>query len=70
MSRLFLNTKGLKYHEGDSRRLLARYESAKYGQSEGWKISLSLHPYLFYWRKSYREFRLTILCFNVHFLRN
>ena len=54
----------------DGRILLFRYVSPEYIRAKGWKFSLSLHPYWFYWRREFREFRLTVLGLNIHFRRS
>lgn len=56
-----------RHFPGDSRITLFRYTTDKYMYREGWKISVSLHPKFFYWRREYRAFRLTILGLNVHY---
>ena len=48
---------------GDTRRHTVRFKC------NGWKFSISLHPYLFYFRREWREFRLTLLGINLHFRR-
>lgn len=50
-----------RYCKGDSRRFAVRF------LFNGCKFSISLHPYLWYWRKYYREFRITILGLNLHY---
>lgn len=52
--------------DGDSRITLFRFESGQWENNEGWKISFSLHPRLFYWRNNYKEIRVTLLGLNVH----
>lgn len=52
---------------GDSRITLFRYKSGRFEYGEGWKMSVSLHPKLLYWRRGYKEFRLTVLGINVHY---
>jgi hypothetical protein len=54
----------------DDRILLFRHVSSKYIKGNGWKLSVSLHPYWFYGCREFREFRLTILGLNVHFRRH
>lgn len=52
--------------EGDSRITLFRFESGRWTYGEGWKISLSLHRRLFLWQRQYREIRITLFGFNIH----
>lgn len=56
-------------NRSDSRILLFRHVSSKYIKGKGWKLSISLHPYWFYWLREFREFRLTVLGLNIHFRR-
>lgn len=51
---------------GDSRITLFRFESGNWEYGEGWKISLSLHKRLLYWKRYYKELRVTFLGLNVH----
>lgn len=54
--------------EGDSRITLFRYETDRYIYGKGWKMSVSLHPRVFYWGRWFRrEFRLTLFGLNVHY---
>lgn len=52
---------------GDNRITLFRFESGHWERNEGWKVSISLHPYLFYWRKYYKEFRFILFGLNIHY---
>ena len=51
---------------GDSRVTLFRFESGRWEYREGWKISISLHPRLFYWKRQYKQLRATLLGLNIH----
>jgi len=31
-----------------------------------WKLSVSLHPFFWYWQRSWQQFRLTICGINLH----
>lgn len=50
----------------DTRITLFRFETGDYISGQGWKFSISLHPRLFYWRRYYREIRVTLLGLNIH----
>ena len=52
---------------GDSRVTFFRYETKGYICGKGWKISASFHPKLFFLKRCYREFRLTVLGANIHY---
>jgi hypothetical protein len=54
----------------DSRFGLFRVTTDGYIYGKGSKLSISLHPKLWYWQKLDREFRLTILGINIHFKNN
>lgn len=51
---------------GDSRVTLFRFESGQWERREGWKISISLHPRLFYWQRQYKQLRATLFGLNIH----
>ena len=51
---------------GDSRVTLFRFESGRWEHREGWKISISLHPRLFYWQRQSKQLRATLLGMNIH----
>ena len=50
----------------DSRVTLFRFESGRWEHREGWKVSFSLHPKLFYWKRQYKQIRATLLGLNIH----
>lgn len=58
---------GIKYCKGDSRKFSVRFLFQEYPNYGGYKFSISLHPRFWYWRSSYREFRITILGVNIHY---
>jgi hypothetical protein len=51
---------------GDARITLFRLTSGRWIYGEGWKVSVSLHRKLFYWKRQYKEIRATLLGVNVH----
>jgi hypothetical protein len=53
--------------KGDSRYTLVRFESRDYIRGTGRKLSISLHPYLWYFFKQDRGFYLTIAGLNIHY---
>lgn len=52
--------------KGDSRFTLLRFESGRWAYGEGWKVSISLHRKMFYWMRSYRNIRVTLLGLNIN----
>ncbi len=55
-----------KRSTGDSRVTLFRFESGRFECRDGWKISISLHPRLFYWQRQSKQLRATLLGLNIH----
>lgn len=54
----------------DRRYTLIRFESKRYIYGDGKALSISIHPYMWRFKKGYREFRLTIAGINIHYRKN
>jgi len=65
-----MNLKRVMMQSKNNRFVLCRFQSKKYINGDGWKISFGLHKKVFYWNKQWREFRLTIFGLNIHFRHN
>ena len=66
--RLFFNWIGC--HWEAKRYLRLTYESARFIYSnEGWKVTISFHPRVFYFYKNSMEFRVAFFGLGIHYRR-